>query len=244
MPTPNNPVSRVSAQLRNISDLSQLRVVFHDITQSLGFDWYVYANFRTLGSFDTPPSLISNYPQGWLDEYMENQYDRIDPVVGRTVREISPFLWSRLYPDFRKTDQERHMMERAASWGLRTGYVVPVSKNSKTVALVSFVSRHDIDVVEPMVASEGDALSYVAIIIYNAIANISRKWKHDIPKLSKRETEVLRALSAGKSAKQTAAELGITANTVYFHNMRIKKKLKVRNLEHAISVATEFNLYQ
>lgn len=62
------------------------------------------------------------------------------------------------------------------------------------------------------------------------------------PKLSRREAEVLGAISAGATTQQVARELGIRPKTVENHKQRIFSKLGVQNQAHAVAVATRLNL--
>jgi len=54
--------------------------------------------------------------------------------------------------------------------------------------------------------------------------------------LSKRELEVLSTLAAGRTNKEIARELGVSANTVKFHIRNLYQKLNVRNRSQAISL--------
>ncbi|MEP7163252.1 MAG: LuxR C-terminal-related transcriptional regulator [Ferruginibacter sp.] len=54
--------------------------------------------------------------------------------------------------------------------------------------------------------------------------------------LSRKETEVLIALSKGNLYKEIAAEQGITINTVKKHCKNIYKKLEVRNRTEAANI--------
>jgi DNA-binding NarL/FixJ family response regulator len=55
--------------------------------------------------------------------------------------------------------------------------------------------------------------------------------------LTRRETEVLRELSRGRSASETAAVLGISTETVRTHTARIRRKLKVKSKRELIGLA-------
>jgi two-component system, NarL family, response regulator len=59
------------------------------------------------------------------------------------------------------------------------------------------------------------------------------------PKLTKRETEVTRLMSAGKSNKEIGAALAVTEGTVKVHIGRILKKLGAEGRAEAIRIALE-----
>lgn len=56
-----------------------------------------------------------------------------------------------------------------------------------------------------------------------------------LPRLSRRELEILELIECGKSVKETARELGVAAKTVENVQSRLFKKLNVRNRAQAVS---------
>jgi len=62
------------------------------------------------------------------------------------------------------------------------------------------------------------------------------------PRLSKRETEVLRLIATGKSDDDVAAELGIAARTVRFHLENAKQKLGVTTRAQAVLIVLRGDL--
>ncbi len=64
----------------------------------------------------------------------------------------------------------------------------------------------------------------------------------DLPRLSKREREVLKLISKGLISKQIADKLFISVNTVNTHRQRIIEKLNVSNTAEAIKYASELGL--
>jgi len=52
--------------------------------------------------------------------------------------------------------------------------------------------------------------------------------------LTPREEEVMRAIMRGQSSKEVAGSLGITEGAVESHRTSIIKRLKARNIIHAI----------
>lgn len=60
--------------------------------------------------------------------------------------------------------------------------------------------------------------------------------------LTDRELEVLYLISAGFTARDVAAELGISLHTVDNHKQRIFTKLEVQNHAHAVAIATRLGL--
>jgi len=54
--------------------------------------------------------------------------------------------------------------------------------------------------------------------------------------LTPREIEIVRAASGGSSIKRTAADFGISPNTVHVHRNNIIRKLKCGNITNAVTM--------
>ena len=62
------------------------------------------------------------------------------------------------------------------------------------------------------------------------------------PALTGRETDVLKSLLAGETAKLTASRLGISPKTVETYRARLKAKLNVQNTVELVRVALQSGL--
>ena len=69
-----------------------------------------------------------------------------------------------------------------------------------------------------------------------------RRRPTDVPGLTTREADVLRAMGCGHTTKEIASELGIAAKTVENHKTRIFAKLGARNTAHALALAADRGL--
>jgi two-component system nitrate/nitrite response regulator NarP len=57
-----------------------------------------------------------------------------------------------------------------------------------------------------------------------------------LSRLTRRELEVLSALAAGRTNKEIAADLTLSANTIKFHVKNLFQKLDVHNRSQAIAI--------
>lgn len=69
------------------------------------------------------------------------------------------------------------------------------------------------------------------------------KREEDHPGISKREKEILRLLSAGKTSKEIAEILFISSNTVNNHRRNLLKKVGVRGTSDLVRYAVEHSIY-
>ena len=65
-----------------------------------------------------------------------------------------------------------------------------------------------------------------------------------LPRLSARETQILRCIALGMSASETSHQLGISPKTVENHKRRIFATLEVQNQAHAVAIATRAGLLE
>lgn len=61
--------------------------------------------------------------------------------------------------------------------------------------------------------------------------------KNSVETLTKREREILHAISQGKSSKEVAQELSIAPRTVERHIDHIRLKTRTRNRSHMVAYA-------
>lgn len=62
------------------------------------------------------------------------------------------------------------------------------------------------------------------------------------PRLTEKETRLVRLLSTGKSTKEIAQELGITTASAFVYRNRIKSKLGVSSLAELVRYAVQMNI--
>lgn len=85
--------------------------------------------------------LISTYPQPWTAHYLNNHYERMDPVIRRALQVTEPFEWGGDIKLGALSDAQRQLFEEAATFGIRYGFTVPIHDGRGPVAAVTFASE-------------------------------------------------------------------------------------------------------
>lgn len=83
--------------------------------------------------------------------------------------------------------------------------------------------------------------SYVTPLVTEGLVELLMKVderKHS-PELTSRQREILQLLAEGRSMKEVAAELNITARTVAFHKYRMMEQLKINSSAELIQYAVK-----
>ena len=86
--------------------------------------------------------------------------------------------------------------------------------------------------------------SYVTPLVTEGLVGLLMKVderKHS-PELTSRQREILQLLAEGRSMKEVAAELNITARTVAFHKYRMMEQLKITSSAELIQYAVKHHI--
>src|SRR5689334_10903324 len=70
--------------------------------------------------------LLNNWPDGWSDVYVERNYYPDDPVASRCRCSVDPFEWSEVVYDAESKPRAAEVMNAAAEFGMKKGFLVPV----------------------------------------------------------------------------------------------------------------------
>ena len=86
--------------------------------------------------------------------------------------------------------------------------------------------------------------SYVTPLVTEGLVELLMKVderKHS-PELTSRQREILQLLAEGRSMKEVAAELNITARTVAFHKYRMMEQLKITSSAELVQYAVKHHI--
>ncbi|MFB9985518.1 LuxR family transcriptional regulator [Mesorhizobium kowhaii] len=212
---------------------------------ALNFDcpWIAYGTLtpdqKSYSPSGRDPAIILNYPDGWQERYLEMGYDRIDPIIKTSRQRTGAFRWSDLYNDANTSEDERHVFDEAASFGLRSGISVPLHGPQGGFAIMSFAQSSDHGFHDRAIAYlELAALHFHLRVIQ--LANLSDF--EAIPELSKREIECILWTARGKSSWEIGCILGISVNTVNFHIKNVMQKFDTGSRTAAAIKAVNFGI--
>jgi DNA-binding NarL/FixJ family response regulator len=127
------------------------------------------------------------------------------------------------------TMHEHEETVRQAFLAGAAGYVVKGAPSADLVSAIRAVAR-DQRYIHPVVAS---------VVVVDSL-----RWLRQAERLTPRELEVLRLLTAGRTAAETGQALGISANTVRRHIANVTDKSGVRGRVALTRYALEHHLVQ
>jgi len=181
------------------------------------------------------------YSLDWVDQYLEQDYARVDPVVQGCYRRFHPVDWRRL--DW-SGKQARDFMGEAADAGVgQQGFSVPIRGPSGQFALFTVSDRRSDAQWEKYTESHVRDLILVAHFVNQKALEIERG-SDDVSfqKLSPREVDTLTMLAMGYSRGQAAESLSISEHTLRVYIESARFKLGASNTTHAVARALTLGL--
>lgn len=217
--------------LEEASNASDPREAFDQLAgfaRRLGFPWTAYGSVTHHQRFARPtpsyPAVFLNYPVEWQTRYFEQGYEKIDPVLSRSLKQATAFQWIDIRRDSAISDEERRVLDEAAGFGLKGGVTVPLHGPNGSLAVVSFAEEGGEAIAENRVVQLQAAAQHFQSVCDRLLVRSDAD--PDSPVLSPRERECLYWSAMGKSSWDTGAILGISQNTVNHHIKNAMRKLE------------------
>jgi len=236
-----NTFSRFTNIIQEMSRSSSEEELFRHLAlavRSLEFDFFAHG-VRVAYPVTRPSFFLkNNYPTNWQRCYMENNYLEIDPTIAHGLSTTRPIAWN----DGAMHKQEE-FWEEASAHGLKYGWAQSSILNPSTTGMLTVarnngvINTQELSRKQPLLLWLNDAFqSTYAEIVLPRIAS------HPKPDLSRREIEVLKWCSDGKTSDEIATILGVKERTANFHVANAIEKLNVTNKTAAAVRAIQLNI--
>jgi LuxR family transcriptional activator of conjugal transfer of Ti plasmids len=219
--------------LAESADEHALHIAMEEAASALDLACFAYL---TMPCSTGSARLISNYPAQWTAHYLESHYERLDPVIARTLSNPEPFEWGPGIAPWALSPRQCELLEDAAFFGIRYGFTIPIHDGRGPIAAVTYASQERGPVFQRCIEQNARVLQLMALYFH---AHARRKIVNDrfvdgVP-LSPRELECLEWAARGKSAWDIGQILGISRRTAAFHLDNAKAKLGVRSILQAVA---------
>lgn len=181
------------------------------------------------------------YSQDWVDHYIGQEYDRIDPVVAGCYRRFHPVDWKRL--DWTGKAQ-RNFLGEAIDGGVgRQGFSVPIRGPKGQFALFTVSDNRADGAWGQFIDRQTRELILVAHYVNETALRLDGTVNQPPPQpLSPRETDVLTLLALGLSRAQAADSLSISEHTLRVYVESARFKLGALNTTNAVARAITLGL--
>lgn len=182
------------------------------------------------------PQLISNYPVKWTAHYLEQRYERVDPVIVRALASPEPFEWGQEATPEPLSKPQCALLDEAAQFGIRCGFTVPIHNTRGPIAAVTFAADERRAAFQRCIDQHRHVLQLMAMYFHaHAQRRLTPNRVVDGVALSPRELECLEWAAQGKSAWEIGRLLNVSRRTAAFHLDNAKTKFGVRTICQAVA---------
>ena len=209
--------------------------------EQYGFPCFAYLGFTPRGDEDDTLAMTT-YPMSWVEQYCANRYDRIDPVIARSIATTLPFAWSADRFDA-LTNRQKWLFEEAGEFKIRHGVTIPIHDRQGKVATLTLAAGDSRLAFEVQVDKYRHQLHLIAIYLYAQLRDVTLSSTSPLrPCLTQRERVCLQWAARGKSALDTAEIINVSRRTVVFHTQNAKRKLGVATMQQAVAKGLAYDI--
>ena len=228
-------------QLLDSKDATSWRQALFDLAHSIGLDKVMYAVVHSRHAQYEHAFVQTNYAPLWRERYDAERFAYVDPTVGHCLISTLPIVWE---PQAFSTPGSLLLYEEAASHGMRTGVTLPIHGPNGEVGLLSLAS--DVAPGEKFSRDIAHNMGGLTLIRDYAFAS-SLSFAHPegseaVPRLTRRELEVLNWVMAGKSSWEISMIIRCSEATINFHLANVRQKFNVNTRQQAVVKAIALGL--
>jgi DNA-binding CsgD family transcriptional regulator len=178
-----------------------------------------------------------------VEQYCANRYDRIDPVIARSITTTIPFSWSADRFETKLTKKQRWLLEQASEFGIRHGVTIPIHDRQGKVATLTLAACESRSAFDARIEQYRHHLHLIAIYLHAQLRNVTPASTSPLrPYLTQRERSCLQWAARGKSALDTAEIIRVSRRTVVFHTENAKRKLGVATMQQAVAKGLMYDI--
>ena len=212
------------------------------LARSQGFDQVLYGAVGSRHARLENAFLHSNYSRAWRERYDADKLAYVDPTVTHCLSSALPIIWE---PNAFDGPAQRALYEEACSHGLRSGITFPIHGPNGEFGCISFASGAPAS--DDFKDSIGDLMPQLSLIRDYAFESSlkylgARNTPEPVPRLTKRELEVLNWVMVGKSSWEISKITACSEATVNFHIGNIRQKFNVNTRQQALVKAISMGL--
>lgn len=206
------------------TSLSDVEAVLADATRAFDFDHFALIQ-RLSNRNSVGPIQLTDYPSGWIEHLLEQEFFAHDPVLMASEKSVAAFCWTELPSIIRVTPRHAAFMAAARAQGLGEGFTVPIHVPGEATGLCSFVTGHN----RALPMATLPAMQYVACFAFEAARRLACRpgEASDAPRLTQRQLECVVLAAKGKSNWVVGELLGLSQQTVHKYLENAKRRYGV-----------------
>lgn len=233
---------KFSQNLPMLDNAPEIELLLRRTLDYYGFPRFAYLGFSSRGD-DDDTLAMTTYPRSWVERYCANRYDRIDPVIARSVTTTLPFAWSEDRFDATLTKKQKCLLREASEFGIRHGVTIPIHDRRGKVATLTLADCDSRAAFDGRAQKDRHQLHLIAIYLHAQLRNVMPAPNSPLrPCLTPRERSCLQWAARGKSALDTAEIINVSRRTVIFHTENAKRKLGVATVQQAVAKGLMYDI--
>lgn len=212
-----------------------------ELARSLGFEQVLYGMVQSRHAQFEQAFLQSNYSPEWRARYDADHLAYVDPTVGHCLTSTLPIVWQ---PETFASPQGHALYEEACGYGIRIGATLPIHGPNGEVGVLSFASdAAPGSAFTREIANNMGTLTLVRDYAFaSSVAFSHQGGGEPVPRLTRRELEVLQWVMAGKSSWEISMITRCSEATVNFHLANVRQKFNVNTRQQAVVKAIALGL--
>ena len=210
--------------------------------QHFGFEYVVYGHLTNGIKLESDDNCLvyNGFPDEWTSYYFDHDYADIDPIVRRMSNSALPFDWHETWQLENLSRPQKKLKGDRKDAGLFHGLSVPLHGPHGNVYAFDLARSVD-EAIDPAAPMKATMIALQCHTKMMALMPSPANEDH-VPKLSRRERQVLMQVRQGKNNNDIAETLGITRHGVKFHLANILRKMGTTDRISAVVKAVRLGL--
>jgi DNA-binding CsgD family transcriptional regulator len=181
------------------------------------------------------------FPEGHFENYLAEQWNKIDPILEFSARAKRPFCWDDVASYMQFSPSQIALLDECKRMGVHSIQVVPFQDPSGRCDIVG-ISRRHAGRPHPARIPVLQAACAQTFCRYADLIGICLTNEGDMVGLTNRELEILKWIKHGKSNTEISEITVLSIKTIEYHVGNILKKLGASNRTAAVIIAIKNNL--
>jgi len=191
--------------------ISELASRLEDAARIFGHRWFALVRGRHVREDAQRSFLLTNYPDGWIEQVLGEGRHLDDPVHLAASRSFHGVAWDEIGQYVEPTARQLETLQAASTYGLRHGMTIPFRMTGLMPGMFSLAGQERLDL------STGSRL-----LVY-LLGSISFARAHELsvgrtkfggPPLSPRQIDCVALVAEGLNDCEIARRLSLSPNTV------------------------------
>ncbi|MDQ4428376.1 MAG: transcriptional regulator SdiA [Yokenella regensburgei] len=210
---------------QTLTSSEQIYKLLQQQTELLEYDYFSLCVRHPVPFTRPKVSIHTSYPERWINQYMAENFQAIDPVL-----KVENFCRGHLPWDDTLFRDATTLWEAARDNGVCKGVTQCLMLPNRAMGFFS-VSRENTKVKNP--CSDDEMELRLQTLVELSLLTLLRLDDDMVTppemRFSKRELEILKWTAEGKTSAEIAMILSISENTVNFHQKNMQKKFNAPN---------------